>query len=209
MTTLGTMEDRIADELARSDLASQIRKSIVTAVNHYEREPWWFLEGRSNTFNTVAAQEFYTSSDAAFIANIQSVDAMTITISSNRYPLNRRQYREIEAASILATSYGQPQDYAYYARQIRLYPIPDAVYSVRVSFSENTTTLSATTDSSNWTTIGEELIRYRAKWDLLMNVIKNPEEATVMKNLEMEAYSQLRFESTENSSSGKIKAMRF
>ena len=200
--TFGTMIDRIEDEIARTDITSNVKSSIISAINYYEREPWWFLEDRSDTFTTSDNQEFYGSSDASWIATVNQIDALTITISSNRYTLHPRSYMYLEDASVQATSIGQPQDFSYYAKQIRLYPIPDGAYEVRASYSQKTTTLSDTTDTSNWMTDAETLIRLRAKWDLFANVIRDVNEAEYLKALEREEYGQLKGEGVGKSSTG-------
>ena len=51
MATLGTMKTRIANELARADLTSELAGAITSAIAHYERRRWWFLESES-TFTT-------------------------------------------------------------------------------------------------------------------------------------------------------------
>lgn len=58
MATYGDMQARIADELARTDLAAEIQNEIQTAISYYENERFWFNEGQW-TFNTVNAQELY------------------------------------------------------------------------------------------------------------------------------------------------------
>lgn len=204
--SFGTLIDRIEDELVRTDLTTQVKRSIVSAINYYEREPWWFLEDRDETFTTSDGQEFYGSADASFIPGLKDIAAVTITINSNRFPLTRRSYEYIETLSVQTTSEGQPQDYCYFANQLRLYPIPDTAYEVRVSYNKNRTTLSATTDTNDWVTTAEELIRCRAKWDLFAHVIREDiganSEAEYMKALEREAYSQLRGEHNSRASTG-------
>jgi len=173
MSTFGAMKNRIADELARSDLSSQISLSVQSAVQYYEHKSFWFNESRSVTFNTVAAQEFYTSSDEDDIPNLLKIHHITVTVNSNRYKLEPRTYQQLEEWAVTTTSNGSPTDYAYYAQQLRLYPIPDAAYAIRISALVRLTALSADNISNAWMTDGESLIRSHAKWDLYTNVIKD------------------------------------
>src|SRR5688572_25786277 len=60
MSTYGDLQDRIADDLNRTDLSDQIRDQIKLAIVHYGRFPFWFNEARttltgssSTTFLTV------------------------------------------------------------------------------------------------------------------------------------------------------------
>ena len=192
MSDFGTMVSRIEDEIARTDLTTNVERAIVSAINYYEREPWWFLEDRTDTFTTSSGAEFYSSADQTWIATAGHINTLKITVNSNRYDLVPRQYEYLDSISLLATSLGQPQDFCYYAKQFRLYPIPDAAYEVRASYNKRTTTLSAGSDSSDWMTEAEELIRSRAKWDVYAHVIRDMEGAEYMKASERDIYGQMK-----------------
>jgi hypothetical protein len=83
MSTYGEMQTTIADELDRSDLASQIQKAIKTAIKKYQRKRFFFNEARSLTFNTVDGQEFYTAADSSDIPNLLFIDTVKLTISGS------------------------------------------------------------------------------------------------------------------------------
>lgn len=175
MTTYGIMQDRIADELARSDLTSQIKLAIQTAIDHYEREPFYFNEA-TGTFATVADQEYYSSTDAAFIATLAEIHSMRVTVGSQPLRLEPQPWSWFEDRAT-GTYTGYPYNYVYYKQNIRLYPIPDDAYTVTVGYVARPATLSTTADTNVWMTDGEELIRLRAKIDLHMNVIREPTSA--------------------------------
>lgn len=61
MTTYQDLQNRIADELGqRSDLASEITLAIQTAIQKWEREPFYFNELYNEALlTTVTGQEFY------------------------------------------------------------------------------------------------------------------------------------------------------
>lgn len=211
MTTLGTMMDRIADELDRSDLTSQIQKAIQTAIDRYQRKRFFFNEARSLTFNTVDGQEFYTSADSSDIPNILFIDNVKLTISgSDKIDLERRQYSELEYDSANSTNdEGQPTAYAYYNKQLRLYPIPNSAYAVRVSGVFALSDLSATADTNAWMTDAEALIRSRAKRELLTHVIRDAEGATAMAQAEAEELQSLIQETNARSGTGAIYPTEF
>lgn len=211
MTTYGAMQDRIADELDRTDLTSQIQKAIQTAVDKYQRKRFFFNEARSLTFNTVDGQEFYTSSDASDIPNLLMIDNVKLTISgSDKVELERVPYSELEHdSSNLTVDEGQPTAYAYYAKQLRLYPIPDAAYAVRVSGVFALSDLSATGDTNAWMTDAEALIRSRAKRELLTHVIRDAEGAAAMAQAEAEELQSLIQETNARSSTGSIVPTEF
>lgn len=66
MSTYLILQNRISNEVrnvstaASSDIQSEIQSAIKSAIAHYERERFYFSELRSETFSTVANQEFYT-----------------------------------------------------------------------------------------------------------------------------------------------------
>lgn len=194
MTTYATMRNRITDEFVNESLTTaQVNLAIQAAINHYQRERFYFTESRAQTFTTVASQEFYTSSDNTNIPNLSIIDELTITINGVRSPLRERNWEWIDTVSN-TTNTSQPTDYCYYGQQIRLYPIPDAAYTVRISGLIRLTTLSADGDSNAWMTDGEELIRARAKWDLAVNILHAPELADAATALEQRAYRALKDE---------------
>ena len=206
--TYGTMQDRIADELARTDLTSQIPKSILSAIAHYERQRFYFNETQF-TFSTVANQEYYTSADSSQIPQLSQIDTVRITVNSSTYTLLNRDFAYLEAVQTSSTYTGDPTEYAYYAQQIRLYPIPSAVRTIQISGLQKFTALSATADTNAWMTDAEELIRARAKYDLFMHVIRSPEEALLMREAERDSYLALVSDTTTRVSTGRFRPTSF
>src|ERR1700676_5299494 len=95
--TLGDMKARIADELARSDLGSQIATCINDAITVYQPHRLRFSESRDLCqFNTVIGQEFYTAADNPAIPTIFMVDYIAVTIGVARFKIERREPEDIE-----------------------------------------------------------------------------------------------------------------
>jgi hypothetical protein len=205
------MQDRIADELDRSDLTTQIQRAIKSAVAYYEKKRLFFNEQRTLTFPTVTGQEFYTSSDNSNIPNLLMIDVAKIAISdSNKYELERKPYTELEIISEgITADQAQPSWFAYYGKQIRLYPIPDASYSVVFSGIFSLGDLSATADTNAWMTDGEALIRARAKYELLTHVIKDVESAQLMKAAEHDEFEALQEATSSRKATGKLTPTEF
>ena len=202
MTTYVTMRSRISDELVNESLTTaQINAAIQSAIAHYQRKRFYFNESRAETFSTVASQEFYGTADNANIPNLSLIDKLTMTASGTRFKLTPRSWEWIDERSSTTTAIGQPTDYCYYAQQIRLYSIPDAVYTVRISGLVRFAALSADGDSNAWMTDGEALIRGRAKWDIGTNVIYSDEIAAKGSELEMSSLRALEAENTRRLSS--------
>lgn len=204
MATYGDMQNRIADELDRSDLASQIKKAIVSAVKHYERKSFYFSE-TSFTFSTVAGQRNYGSADAAAIATSPSIDRLNGTFYSLRQDLTKKPFAEIDQKTGILSFRAWPEEWAYYAQQIWLYPIPDAAYTITAYDVPRLTELSADADFNAWTNDAEELIRSRAKLDLLRNVIRGvdmAEEITLLRGQEEDALNALITETANRKGTG-------
>ena len=194
----GTLQNRIADELSRSDLAAQIRNAVQSAIAFHESERFWFNEGES-TAATAAGTQAY-----AVPADFLEADALTLTASGNRHPLTMRPWAWMRDIDVAAASRGRPGDWAYYADDIWLYPVPDGVYTLTLSYLKRLAALSASGDTNAWMTFGEELIRARAKADIFAHVLRDYDEALAMKQLETEALANLRVKSAKKLSSGRL-----
>ena len=205
MSNFGTMRDRIADELDRADLTSQIEREIKSAIAFYERKRFWFNEKRTN-FATVAAQEWYTSADDSDIPNLLTLDIAKIAIgATNKYELELAPYNELEHISDNGTAdAGQPTALAYFQKQVRLYPIPDASYSVVLSGIFALDSLSASADTNAWMTDGEGLIRQRTRRMIYSSVIRDPELAAEAGRLEAEELRTLIEATTLKKATGRV-----
>jgi hypothetical protein len=185
MTTYGDMQNRIADELGgRADLAAQVQLAIQTAIAKWERERFYFNELRAaNAFSTAQGQEFYGASDYAPLATIAHLDKVTVLVSGNRYTLAPRLAQYLEDVSVNPLVRGQPIDYAYYAEQLRLYPIPDNAYPVSLLGTTRFAALANPGDSNPWMLDAEALIRCEAKMDVYENTLQQSDLADRMRLL--------------------------
>lgn len=199
------MKNRIADDIKRSDLATQIGVAINRAQEHYEKERFFFNEA-SGTFSTVAGQESYGTSDSV-PSTIAEIDEVTLTqTSTNIYPLIKTSFSSIRGLNVGGTTYrGVPIEYAYYLEKFWLYPLPDAVYTVTVYFKKNYTQLSADGDTNDWTEEAEDLIEARARWWIYKRILRNHEDAGEAKLEEMEALSSLQSKTTMLISTGSVR----
>ena len=187
MTTYADMYGRILDELTRSDLTSQAKNSIQSAISFYEDTPFWFNDEIA-TASTTASTEYY-----ALPSDFRRDRSLTCTVNGNAYPLKRRSQKTLDNWFINSTNYtGYPSDYAIYKEQFRLYPIPNGTYTLTLSYVKQLSTLSADADTNAWMVEGEELIRSRAEYDLCMRVLKKPDWASLYKGLETEVLDNLK-----------------
>lgn len=230
MTTYGDMASRLADELARSDLTTQIQGAIMRAIRNYERRRWWFNEIMFS-FSTTQGQEYYTDVDAGnrTISRLKSIDTCKLLVGNNRYPLTPRTWQYIDQVSVTTTTYGQPEDYCLYGvdgyqgfsattavasgQQLRVYPIADqSTYSIEIagiiSLLDNEGlgpySFPANTTVDVWSLDCEDLICTRAKWDVCNNYLKDFDAASAAKAEETEALQSLTRLNTMRLSSGRV-----
>lgn len=207
--TLQSMQNRIADELARTDLSSQITLCIMDAIDYYQSQRFSFTESRDLTFSTVVGQEFYTATDEADIPTLEAFDYIILYLGSIPWPLHRRTPIELEVLNQNGLMRGQPWNYAYYNRQLRLGPIPDNVYSMRIAAHVAVSAPGPTDTANPWMTDAEKLIRCRAKWELHMHYTRNATQAQMMKAAEMDALEQLKGRTNRLTGTGVIQPVAF
>lgn len=210
MSNFGTLRDRIADELDRTDMTTQIEREIKSAIAYYERRRFWFNEKRTN-FATVVSQEWYTSADDSDIPNLLTLDIAKIAINATtKHDLELLPYAELEFVSDGGEAdEGQPTSMAYFQKQIRLYPIPDASYSVVLSGIFALDSLSASADTNAWMTDGEALIRQRTRRMIYSNVIRDPELAQEAGRLEAEELRVLIEATSQKKATGRLVPTNF
>lgn len=208
------MKARVADELARSDLTSQIAFSIEDAIAAYQDERFHFNEGRSITFPTSAGTEFYDSSANSSIATIQKIDYVMVLEGNQPFELLYMSPGDMESSSVSGTNTGQPGWYTWYGNQIRVYPTPAAVQIVRIGASIKVAAPASDSEANNpWMLAdkGERLIRSRAKFELALHVLKDRDLAETMTAAVQEAEQQLieRTVQLTQAAKGRIRPMRF
>ncbi len=193
--TLGQMKIDIANEIARPDLTGPIAMKIAEAIDFYQPERFKFSESRDITFSTVAGQEFYGTADNAAIPTLEAFDYVILYIGSIPWPIARRTDVEIEVLNQNGLMKGQPWNWSYYNKQLRLGPVPDTVYSMRIACHRNVPPPASDAETGNvWMIDAERLIRSRAKYELFVHNIRNLEQAQVMGAAVSEAFDRLKGE---------------
>lgn len=189
MATFLEMQQRIADDLDRTDLSTQIKKAINRAITFYLKEPFWFKE-TSATFSTVAGQKAYSSTDTS-ITDIGRIYLVESILNSANYEVDEKDIKWIENMNP-NDARGQPTDYAWWQNKFYIYLVPDAIYTMRVWYTKKYVDLSADADTNDWTTYAEDLIEARARWWLYDRIIMDDTQAGKAKNAEIEALGALR-----------------
>ena len=218
--TYGDMQTRIADELltGATITTAQICLEIQSAITYYQREHWWFEEAQT-TLTTTAGQ---TTANSFPPADWNENESFDLTYAGHPYPLESKSWAWYVAIGGRDTTVGRgpPGRYVIYQQLMYLYPVPDATYSMLMSYTKKLTTLSAGTDTNAWMTEGEELIRFRARQALRINYASDDaaklEAATMsaaqksfLSAQEEQAYRSLTRTSVGKITTGRVTSTRF
>lgn len=203
MSTYGAMQTRIADEISRADLTSQIQYAILDAIKAYEAEPFWF-----NRLYRSTASISISEISMALPSNVLAIDKITLVMDNSLedYLVSRDARYLIEVQDV--DSAAQPKEYAVYGDRIIFDSLSDDDYTVYISGTEKFTTPSASGDTSAWFVEGEELIRNRAKANLYLDVIMDQDNYAKCKQREKEAFDYLKAKSNVRGS-GRVRPTWF
>lgn len=212
MSTLATLKSRIADDLARDDLTSQIADAITQAIDFYQEERLFWMDSRSTTFSTVAAQSAYTDSDDANIPLWIKIDDLLIEDSDGQVygPLDRLDQTSMETLLDSSASTGRPECWSLYDDTFYFHPIPDAAYTVRPLGQLLVAAPGSDSEPSNkWMTKGFELLRCAAKGYVFLHTMKDPDQASMMAVAAERELGKLRRDTSKRTATGRIKPSCF
>jgi hypothetical protein len=204
MATFAAMEARIIAELHRDDVAGVVDDYINDAIAHYQRYRFWFNEKKAVTV-TIAGTEVYN-----WPTDLVELDSLVITVNSTFYPLRQVAPRDIDEMYCNTTHRGSPDSFAMYQKQYRLYPTPDAAYTLTQYYlftlpAENT----GSTASTVWTTEAEELIRTRAKKLLVGQFMPTSQDtmgwAAMLDQQEKDLFRGLQCQTQESTRTGRLR----
>ena len=203
-STYGDMQNRIADELHRTDLttSSRLTNAIQSAIKHYERERWWFTEATTSaSLTTSAGQATYP-----LPSDFKRLDSLVLTINGSKRGIDPMPYGQMDARDAGTSSVRGPSKWwAIYAEVLRLYPIPDGIYVQTMSYQKHMATLSASTDTNAWMDEMEPLIRTKAKEILARHVLRNKALADdFLTEIKIDLYPNARAENDERLMSGRL-----
>ena len=196
MSTLGIMKARIAEEIYRDDLTSAIAREIASAVRYYQSKTAYFQERDSFEFQTVAGQDRYSYTDAAEIANLISIDYVHLLQAGSVLDLKYDSPANLDLIAF-TPSQGVPSNWTYASQTLRLYPVPNDAYTVRImGLIPAGMPQADETPNNPWMQDAEELIRSRAKRNLYLHSLGDQGMAAAMKAAEDEALASLAAETS-------------
>lgn len=214
--TLATMKARIAAEIVRGDLTSQIENAIRDAIDTYQGDRFWFNEPTlltEPTFNTVIGRATYDALDQPQIGLMYNMDYLTYAEGNTVFEIIRRSPKEVELLNQIGQIAGPPTAFAYAGGAISLNPTPSAVYTIKIFGQINLAApVDDTEDNNVWMNTAEKLIRARAKFELATNVTRNQKMQADFdpdKGITKMYWSELKGQTNKLTSLGRIQAMQF
>lgn len=211
MTTRAIMLAEMADDMLRSDTTLFTNK-INAAIRHYQPRRFFFNESRSVTFSTVASTDLYRFGVGLEITTeFYRLDSVFITIDTQDVrELERVNYVDLEALADNNTDTGEPSQYAFINKAIRLWANPDAIYSTRLTGHIKAAAPATDDEIDNpWMVEAYDLIMSRAKAELYAHSYEDPNNAAVMQQAEASALRSLQDATHDKVSTGYLEATDF
>lgn len=202
-STFLQMQQRIADDLDRTDLTTQIKLAINRAIKHYQTEPFWFKE-TSSSFPAVSAQEEYVYGTGSVPTDIEMIDIMERQYNGTKITMLQITPSELEAKQSLDAT-GIPDEFAQYQNRIKLYPIPNQTgITILIKYTKNYTELSADADTNDWLTYAEDLIESHARWWINRRILHDQNAAAEDEIQIVNALDALRTLNTNKTGQGRV-----
>lgn len=199
MADQSTLRARILSDLERDQATwgTIIDQCITDAIGFYQSKRFYFNERRDVTFPTVIGTDLYTFNTPTLTgtagAEFYRIDEAFILISGQYDTMRRVNYAWLEDLADNNTGQGQPYNYAYIGREMRIYPNPDAIYTIRLLGHVKFSAPANDAEADNvWMNEGFELIRSRAKKVFAMHVIEDDALSARMDTMERSALGALR-----------------
>ena len=99
---------------------------------------------------------------------------------------------------------------AVFDESLRLYPVPDAIYTIRLAGVFVAAAPATDGETGNpWMTTAERLIRSRAKLELAIHVLQDQGLASAMGEATAEAWRDLKARTNTMTGSGRVRPMPF
>lgn len=227
--TFNAMVSQIVFELGRrTDLqATVVPRAINDAIQIYQKERFRFNELQplsQFSFNTVQGQPFYGEAADARIPLLMKVDHLNYLLNSTVEEIERTVPQEIILALQANQQAGPPSSWAWEGDEIMIYPAPPAqVYQITVwgyLAVAGPEVANYGTDTTNpWMNAAERLIRARAKYEIALNVTRDPKMIAAMSPDEpapgeqggavYRYYNELKSEANKIKGTSRVRAMPF
>lgn len=203
--TLLRMVNQIVDELDRPDLEGAVRHAIRGAIGFWQRERFAFNDGILE-FPTIAGKAGYGGADLAGLNVMLAIDtAVAIDDGGTVWALRNVPLASLEVLGDQNQS-GQPAYFAKFSEGYRLYPIPDGVYTIRLTGHVRLAAPATDADTNAWVDEAYDLIASYAKRYLALHRLKDPSLKAAMDTAVSEASNSLKGLATTMAGTGVVQA---
>lgn len=197
MATLGDLKARIADELLKRNLTTQIAQHIARAIEHYAGRRFWFNTGRMVGAAVAPDADGYV----ALPTGTRIIDQIMV----GTIVLEQRDPELIEQW-LTSPGVGEPYDYAVAGDNIRLYPTPSGAVELVVVGTFDLAALSTDGSSNAWTNEAADLIDARARMTLYRDVLRDTDGVALAKDAIRDAETDLNMKTIRRLGTGRVKA---
>lgn len=201
--TLRDLIAEIEDDIERADLNHLVAKAVERAIRHYQSHRFYFSEGAAS-FATLPGIDVYGRGDAVALPELLRIDSVVLIENGRTIPLCKISEGVLEAADDAASA-GRPIAYSYFDRSLRLWPMPDAEWTVRIT-GHLSLPVPALDEANGWTDEGSNLIAAFAKRHLAENSLSNRSLAAIQEGVVAREEQRLRARSNVIATTGLIKA---
>lgn len=212
MATFADIKAEIADDVddTTGEYSAQIARAVLASIRYCERETYYFNETREQTFDTVIDQQWYDENDNANIPTLVRIQRLYIIYNGQVLDLLRTTPDEIELMSDTLSSRGKPTSWAYFGQRIRVYPVPDAVYTVRMQIGPyRLAPLVDDADTSAWLTEAWDMVKARAKYILHKDTLKDVNLAAEAISDYNDQHDRLKAETSSRNGTGQVRPTQF
>lgn len=203
---------QVADDLARTDLTTQINDACNWALQYYQDDRFWFNEVVHASATLSSSLDFMVLTQPPMPYRFQKIDRLRIELNGVYYDLIARDYESIMAYQDIRV-FTRPCEYCVHANAIQFDTGADQNYTLNIDGlihlgSSSTASFSAA-DTSEWFNAANELIRSAIKRNLYGHVMKDDRMASMAVAAEQDAYSMLKGRTTRLKSTGQIRPVQF
>lgn len=211
MTTRSDIEVQIADDLARSDLSSQISNAVNAAIRAYRFERFGFNQAYRVTA-TISVSSAYIAM-TSITPRFRKIDRIRILRNNNDYiDMYHRDYDWLMSRQD-AYALSMPLEFAVYNDSIHFDSYADQTYTLAIDGLKDLGSAASASfsagDASAWFNGASGLIRHRAKREVYAHVLKDMELASAAAAAEKDAYNLLKSEMDQVVTTGFIRPTEF
>jgi hypothetical protein len=203
--TYQDLQNQVANDLRRTNLGPEIAQAILDAIQDHDSERFYFNETERYNFATISGQDTYVIAAQPPIQEFVMIDMVRSQVGNTWFELERRTPDDMERDYSAPTS-GQPIEWSIHGNEMRLFPMPNAAYPVRVFGHYRITPLVNANDSNAWTNDAKNLIRYSALKRIFAYPIRDMQQSQAAETREVQEVEYLRRFTDRHARTGQMKA---